>query len=216
MPARELKAEVIGYDGHIVTLRAVCDDIDFMIDHKVKTGTVILDDGLHISGKQMRAIHATFRDIAEFTGMPYELAKKSLKIMFAEAKGIGKFSIADMTMTAAGEFLDWLLEWCVENDIPLSEKIAARCDDIRRIMYACLLHKRCAVCGAPAELHHVDAIGMGGDRKEVHHGGRLAMSLCRVHHTEAHTMSFPEFCGKYHVEPVKIDRRIAKKHKLLY
>lgn len=216
MSARELKVEVIGYDGHILTLQAVCDDIDYIIDHKIKTGTVTLDDGLHISSKQMRAIHATFRDIAEFTGNPDELTKTSLKLMYAKAKGIDYFSFADLTMTAAGEFLDWLLAWCVENDIPLSEKIAARCDDIKRIMYACLLHERCAICGAPAELHHVDAVGMGGNRKEVHHGGRLAMSLCRAHHTEAHTISFPVFCGKYHVEPVKIDRRIAKKHKLLY
>lgn len=67
-----------------------------------------MDDGLHISGKQMRAIHATFRDIAEFTGNPDELTKTSLKLMYAKAKGIDYFSFADLTMTAAGEFLDWL------------------------------------------------------------------------------------------------------------
>jgi hypothetical protein len=216
MQSRELKAEVIGYDGHVITLRAVCDDIDFMVDHKVKTGTVILDDGLHISGKQMRAIHATFRDIAEYQGETERYVKGKAKYDYWVATGFPLSHFPKLTMTQAGDFIDWLLEWCVENEIPLSEKLTARCDDIKRIIYACLLHKRCAVCGAPAELHHADAIGMGGDRKEAHHGGRLAMSLCRSHHTETHTISFPEFCQKYHVEPVKIDRRIAAKYKLLY
>ena len=79
MKARELKAEVIGYDGHILTLRAVCDDIDYIVDHKIKTGTVMLDDGLHISGKQMRAIHATFRDIAEYQGETEKYVKGKAK-----------------------------------------------------------------------------------------------------------------------------------------
>lgn len=216
MPARELACKVVGYDGHTLTLQAVCDDVDYIIDHQVKTGSVRLDDGLHISARQMRAIHATFADIAAFTGNPDELTKVSLKVMYCKERGVDFFSFPEMDMTSAGDFIDWLLEWCVKWDIPLSEKIAARCDDIAKIMYACLLHKRCAICGAPAELHHVDAVGMGGDRNAIHHGGRLAMSLCRIHHTEAHTISFPTFCGKYHVEPVKIDRRIAKAHKLTY
>ena len=36
MKTNVLSCTVIGYDGHILTLRAVCDDIDYIIDHKIK------------------------------------------------------------------------------------------------------------------------------------------------------------------------------------
>lgn len=208
--------EIIDYDGHFLTVRTVCDDWDYIVDHKVKTAQVVLDDGMHISSAQNKALHATFRDIADYTGNPDALTKEALKILYAKEKQIPYFSAAELTMDEAGEFIDWLLAWCVTNDIPLSEKLTARCADIRRIMYACVMAKRCAVCGAFADLHHVDAIGMGGNRETASHAERRVMALCRTHHTEAHNIGNKRFCEKYKLEPVKVDRKIARKYKLKY
>lgn len=211
-----LTGTVTAYDGEYITLRVPFANRDFMIDHNVRTALVSLDDGVSISSKQNKAIHATFRDIGEYTGNPEELTKETLKVMYAKQKGCHYFSLAELTMTQAGEFLDWMLEWCMTNDIPISEKLSARCDDIARIMYACVMHKRCAVCGAASDLHHVDALGMGADRTEAHHGMRRVMALCRVHHGEAHTIGNAAFCEKYKLTPVKADKKICRKYGLKF
>ena len=64
------------------------------------------------------------------------------------------------------------------------------------------------------DLHHVDQIGMGKDRNEVHHLGRRALPLCREHHTEILTIGLKAFTAKYHLEHVEIDKRICKTYKL--
>ena len=88
------------------------------------------------------------------------------------------------------------------------------CDDLERYIYACLLCKTCCVCGKRAELHHVDRIGMGNDRTKVNHIGRRCLPLCREHHMEVDQIGDEALCARYHVEPVKIDARIAKTYKL--
>ena len=211
-----LTGKIIDYDGEYLTIRVPYGDRDYILDHKVTSCGVTLDDGLHISSAQNRALHATFRDIADYTGNPEELTKETLKVMYSKEKGIPYFSLAQIGMDEAGRFLDWVLGWCVGNDIPLSEKLSARCADSGRMMYACVMAKRCAVCGKPSDLHHVDAIGMGGNRNTASHIGRRVMALCREHHTEAHTIGDAAFCEKYAVTPVKVDRKIARKYKLTY
>ena len=77
--------------------------------------------------------------------------------------------------------------------------------------YMCLVHKKCAVCGKRADLHHIDAIGMGNDRNEVQHLGREVLSLCREHHTEIHAIGKAEFMAKYHLNGgITADRTILK------
>jgi hypothetical protein len=50
---------------------------------------------------------------------------------------------------------------------------------------------------------------MGNDRDDVIHIGRAALPLCREHHTELHTKGNKEFMNHYHLEPIKIDKKIA-------
>ena len=76
------------------------------------------------------------------------------------------------------------------------------------------MNKRCAVCGRKAELHHVDHVGMGRNRKEICHIGMRALPLCREHHTEIHKVGQTDFLKRYILEPVKIDERIAKVYRL--
>jgi hypothetical protein len=84
-------------------------------------------------------------------------------------------------------------------------------DDIQDYVYQCLINKKCAVCGKRADLHHIDAVGMGNDRTEVSHLGREVMSLCRVHHTEMHTIGKADFFQKYHFNSgVLADKTILK------
>jgi hypothetical protein len=43
----------------------------------------------------------------------------------------------------------------------------------------------------------VDAIGMGRDRKTYDDSGHKKISLCRVCHSEAHTIGWETFSNKY-------------------
>jgi len=44
----------------------------------------------------------------------------------------------------------------------------------------------CSVCGQQAEPHHLEAIGMGMNRKKPTPRHYSAIPLCREHHTEIH------------------------------
>jgi hypothetical protein len=78
------------------------------------------------------------------------------------------------------------------------------------------VHKRCAVCGKKADLHHAQGgtIGMGGNRNKVNHIGRSCLPLCRHHHTELHKIGEKSFLERYLLEPVKVDERIADTYNL--
>jgi hypothetical protein len=77
-----------------------------------------------------------------------------------------------------------------------------------------MIHKRCIVCGKRADLHHVDRVGMGGDRHDMCHIGMRALPLCREHHNEAHQHGDTALMDKYHLETIVIDEKIAKKYRL--
>ena len=64
--------------------------------------------------------------------------------------------------------------------------------------------------GKRAELHHVDRVGMGRDRKEIVHLGYRVMPLSRKMHTEAHTIGQKSFEEKYHLFGVKLDESLCK------
>jgi hypothetical protein len=76
------------------------------------------------------------------------------------------------------------------------------------------MNKKCAVCGKKTELHHVDAVGMGRNRREIDHIGMRCLPLCRDHHDEAHRIGETAFQEKYHLVPIEIDQKIAKKYGL--
>jgi hypothetical protein len=206
---------IYDYDGTYLTIKAKFDNRDFVIDHAVRTVEIRINDGLHISAEQRKKIYATFKDIAEYTGYEKDHVKDLFKVWFCRQEEIADFSLSDCEMVVAGRFIDYLLDWCIEHGVELSEPASARCDDLERMMYSCLLHKKCCVCGAKADLHHYDAIGMGADRETMHHRGHRVMALCRDHHKAFHDRS-EGFCQYYHVVPVMINEKVAKKYKVKY
>ena len=72
-------------------------------------------------------------------------------------------------------------------------------------MYSSLSHRSCVVCGRPADVHHIDTVGMGNDRNLVDHREKHLIALCRVHHNEAHNIGWTAFEQKYHVKGIKLD-----------
>ena len=121
-------------------------------------------------------------------------------------------------MTTTREFIDFLLDTCLEMDIPLSKPASELTDDIQHYVYSCTVHRKCAVCGKHADIHHCkgSVIGIGRNRKEVIHVGLELMPLCREHHTECHSIGQDIFNEKYHLEGVIADENLCKKVGLKY
>ena len=175
-------------------------------------------DKRRISAKQRRKVYALIGEVAEYvdgirSAGTIESAKKTLKMefMLSRMEGMERrlFSLSDCDVTTARAFINFLVEFIIENDIPARVPLIENCEDIAAYVYACLMNKKCAVCGRHADLHHVDVVGMGRDRKEICHIGMRALPLCREHHTEIHSIGQEAFLRRYILEPVKIDERIA-------
>lgn len=171
---------------------------------QIQSLEIRLEDGRSITGAQRRKAYAMLKDIADYTGYLPEECKQLMKWDYMAETGSGEFSLSDCSVDRARDFIDWLLETAIREGIPLSEAAIERAEDIGRYLYACLKNKRCAVCGRPGEVHHVDAIGMGRDRRRVDDSRHRKLCLCREHHTIAHQRGMPAFERMYHVYGIVI------------
>lgn len=165
----------------------------------VVSGELQFDDGRFISSAQRKKIYAMLADIAYFSGDVPEYTKELFKFFFMASYGIEYFSLSDCSMEVAREYITFLLDFVLQHDIPISDLGVQRADDIERYLWSCIKYKRCCICGKPADIHHVDAIGKGRNRKNYDDYGHRKMALCREHHTEDHNIGVDSFNEKYHV-----------------
>lgn len=217
--------EIVGVDETgIATIKAAIPDLNRAIIRKYKTVQITFDDGRKISCTQRRKCYALLGEIAEYTdgirtAETVDEQKRLLKMEFMlrrmEATERRMFSLSDCDMSTAREFITYLIDFIIANDIPTRARLIDNCDDIAAYMYACTMHRKCAVCGRPADIHHCEGsrIGAGVDRTKVHQLGREVLPLCRVHHTECHSDE-AGFIKKYHLQKVKLDEQLCKRLKL--
>lgn len=166
---------------------------------KIRNAEIRFDDGRHISAEQRKKAYATIRDISDWTGYLPEEMKEILKYQHMMRTGDAYFSLSNCSMDTAREFINTILEFALENGIPLSDNAIERTDDIGRYLYYCMLHKKCAICGKDGEIHHEDAIGMGNDRTKADDSSYKKICLCREHHTLAHSLGVIRFREMYKV-----------------
>ena len=209
----------ISPDGYC-TIRAVLPNIDRAILRQYSKVQIGFADGRTITPEQRRKAYALMREIAEWMGDLPEYVKRLMKMEFmvTRMQALEKhiFSLSDCDMTTAREFITYLIDFIIEHDVPTQTPLIELCEDISRYVYACLMHKKCAVCGKHADLHHCEGgvVGMGNDRTKVNHIGRPALPLCREHHTVIHQVGQADFLSKYHLVTVPIDKKIAKIYRL--
>lgn len=207
-----------------VVITATLPNLDKALRRKYGEVEIILPDGRRISPEQRRKIYSLIGEIAEYVegfrnAETVEETKTMMKWQFImerlESQERRLFSLANCDMTLARNFIDYLIAFIINNDIPSSVSLLDNCEDIGAYIYACLVNKKCCVCGQAADLHHVvgSRIGQGNDRNEVHHLGRECLPLCREHHTICHNDE-KAFISKYHLEPVKIDEKICRVYRL--
>lgn len=158
-----------------------------------------IDDNRTITPDQRKKIFATIRDIAEYTGDHPEGLRAWLLYQYCAETGEMPFSLSNCSISQAREFITFIIDFILKEDIPLSDAALSRTEDIDRYLWGCIKYKRCCICGRKGETHHWDAIGMGRDRTKIDDSDLKKIQLCREHHTEAHTIGRDSFEKKYHV-----------------
>ena len=163
-----------------------------------------IEDGRLITPAQRRKIYATLNDIAQHTGYTPEAAKQVMKVEHMLRVGCTEyFSLSDCSVSTAREFINTLMDYALREGIILSDMALGRTDDIDTYLHQCLKYRKCCICGRQADLHHVDAIGMGRDRSRIDDSMMLKAALCRVHHSIAHQMGWKRFSGQYKVYGIR-------------
>lgn len=209
-------------DGTAVIVAGL-PDLDRALLRKYKQVEIILPDGRRISPEQRRKVYAILGEIAEYVngfrdGDALEETKETMKMDFMlkrmESMERRLFSLSDCSVTTARAFIDYLISFVIANNIPTKVPLIEQCEDVSKYMYACTMHRKCAVCGKAADIHHCEGsrIGAGVDRTKVHQLGREVLPLCRVHHTECHSDE-AGFIKKYHLQKVKLDEALCKRLK---
>lgn len=167
-------------------------------------------DKRHISDQQRKFIFALCNDIGYYTGDDTEYIRLLMQQYNANVRGIEVESLSSCNMAYANGLIDTIINFCIDREIPFSKKLLEDnqyCFTARQT-YSMALKRVCAVCGRRADIHHVDAVGMGRDRQKISHVGMRALPLCRDHHTECHTMGNDLFIQRYHLAPFEIDKKM--------
>lgn len=190
-------------------------DTTKFIKQGIKECYVDYIDSRPLSDKQRKMCYALISAIADWSGSSTSEIKDAFKLEFwadmVDTIADKVFSLSNAPMSLVAEFQRFLIKFVIENDVPVKKPLLEYVDDIGHYVYMCLIHKKCAICGKKADLHHIDTVGMGNDRTEVVHEGRESISLCRNHHIEMHTIGKDSFFEKYHIENgIKIDKTIMK------
>lgn len=205
-----------GQDGSII-IRASLPSIDRACLRRYCSVEIGLPDGRYITPEQRKKAYALINEIADWSGDLPENIKKLLKMEFIvhRLQAINKtvFSLANCDVTTAKEFISYLIEFVLDNHVPVREPLYELCEDIDRYTYACLMSKSCCICGKKADLHHWTAVGRR-DRKNIYQIGMLVMPLCREHHELFHQIGVNDFKQRYHINPIPLTKEIGKVYRL--
>lgn len=197
------------YNGKGTYLQIYIPDVDvqdkFFDENGLANGMVRIDDGRTISAAQRGLIYSVFNDIRIWEGESHkrigvEKVKLKLKADFCVESNRPMFSLSDVSMEIASEFIDYILDFTFINDIRLTLKPFEISKTVRNWSYLCFKRRKCTVCcKSNAEVHHLDTVGIGMNRNKVDHSKMQLIMLCREHHQEAHNIGDETFMKKHYV-----------------
>ena len=219
-PIDVVKGKIVDVDEHgVVTIKAQYDDWITLTHRQYKECLVQMIDSRPLSDKQRKACYAMLGEIGDWIGESKERTKELMKIEFLvnelDMTADHIFSLSDAPMSLVCAFQKFLVRFIIDHDIPCMFSLLNYVDDVADYVYACLINKKCCVCGKKADLHHVDHVGIGRDRDDIIHEGMRVLPLCRLHHGEAHQAGEKSFEEKYHLGGgIVADKTICRIYKL--
>lgn len=175
-----------------------------------------LDDNRRIRNDQRKKYFATLKDIADYTGNILDDMHDYFKFIYCYRNRVESISMSNCSVTEAREMINIIMDFALDNDVPLSDLGLNRTDDIDRYLYKCLMLRKCVIEGTKAEIHHCTGsrVGMGGNRRKISNKGRKLIALSRKWHAEVHAKGEEEIFNKYKIYGIAIDDIGLKKLKL--
>lgn len=213
-----MKAKVIKISGNKVTfefdeevyINTLSRDKEGFINAEIQ-----FDDDRFISADQRKHFYALVGDVSEYMGNPIDATEAWLKYRFMNEKSLDEFpSLAREAMSRemASDLIEFVVLWCIHEGVPFRKQQWYLSTDDSKVLYALTQKRLCAVCGKPnADIHHINAIGAGRNRKTIDHGSHKFLALCREHHNESHAIGQKTFMDKYLLKPVKLIDEDLKK-----
>ncbi|HHX62332.1 MAG TPA: hypothetical protein GX707_16715 [Epulopiscium sp.] len=183
---------------------------------KYSTGNTVdaeirINDGRRINADQRKRIFATVKDIAVYTGDDPEYIRGILLYDYCAKTGEMPFSLSNCSVSQARDYTSHIMDFALEWNIPLTGLGIDRTEDVDRYLYSCIKFRRCAITGqANADIHHIDAVGMGGNRNEVDHSRLRLIALSRKWHNRVHEQGEQEIFDKYKIYGIKVDAATLK------
>ena len=224
------KLNKVDQNKGLITLQLNTDDIHTLEKYHAsgqqQVVSLIASDENGVSAQQRKFAFALLHDIwwSQVGGYWIETPETVKQHFYAmyeyyNSLDFGEFSLsaAKGTKTDTNQFINMLLDYAALHDIALSVKPLNELEpqEIAHWEYQCLMNKCCVICGKrPSDLHHLDTIGQGVDRRKTNHLKHRAVQLCRIHHQDAHSLGIETFLQKHHLTGIKIDERIAEVHRL--
>lgn len=229
----QLTGLIQNYDGEYLTIVAPFDKGYALEQKEIVDCTVSLNDGRGISAAQRRKIFALVSDIGEYVSgisnrrdyeemlralkLRYiidatdkECVRRMLTLRYCELANTDMFSLSDVDMSTARDFISWLIDMCLDYDIPTNDSLLYLSEDVSRYLYKCVAMRKCAICGKKADIHEVEKVGTGRNRRKIHHLGQEVQPLCRLHHREEENLGQKAFNEKYHISTIKLDKTLCK------
>ena len=209
----QLDGKIISFSGNQLIINL--DDVkDWQEQELTQLPRIELsvDSEKEITIDQRKKAFAMLNDISEYTGYSLRESEEMMKIRYISMlKNPKFFSLADCTRETATEFIQFMINFCLEQSIPFTTKVFDEIQQSYALRVQLLKHRICYVCGkVGADLDHVDAIGSGRNRRTVNQVGYHAWTLCRTHHTERHKIGVKSFAQKYQVIPIKLTKDLIE------
>ena len=161
----------------------------------------------HVSAtrEQINAIYYLVNAYAYEIKEMKDYAKAELKEIYHRMTGHEIVSFGNIDRLAASDFIEKLFhislrdKWCPWK--PYEAPVIRN-----EVVIGCFVTRRCACCGSHAEMHHIEAIGMGSDRATYDDSKHRVIMLCRGCHNQAHSIGWPEFEKLYNLQDITVTR----------
>jgi hypothetical protein len=147
-------------------------------------------DSRRITAEQRKMIFATCKDIADYLGDSRELVRYDMISSYADEAKIEFFSLSNCSLETARGLINYIMDYVMEHDIPLTGQGVDRTDDINRYLYMTVKHYKCCVCGKRGVVYNLS--------------NSNKISLCNLHYDEARLKGLQEFERLYKVYGIKI------------
>ena len=172
-----------------------------------------------ISQAQNGLIHVLLKQFGDELGWTMQDMKEYQKEQFAISRDLSEFSTAKCDMEIANDFIAFIIEQAMENEINLyilnkrdkKYKHILEIDKMtERYIIACLKSKTCAICGrSEADLHHYNSVASIGGYEYDDGLKTPFLPLCRVHHSEFHMIGKTDFENKYHIQGIWLNEQLV-------